>query len=127
MTQIRLFGGRCACCGERVTAEAPAGLEQGSPFGHSIAAMVVYLHYAHAIGMERLALLMNELFSLSISEGAISNILARARAASAGRHGGDRESRAGQPRGLLRRDLGAGQRQELVGVGVRSPPWRCCT
>jgi transposase len=79
VTQVRLFGGRCACCGERVTAKAPAGLEQGSPFGPSIAAMVVYLHYAHAIGMERLALLMNELFSLSISEGAISNILARAR------------------------------------------------
>jgi transposase len=79
VTQIRLFGGRCACCGERVTAEAPAGLEQGSPFGPSIAAMVVYLHYAQAIGMERLALLMNELLSLSISEGAISNILARAR------------------------------------------------
>jgi transposase len=79
VTQIRLFGGRCECCGERVIAQAPTGLEQGSPFGHSIAAMVVYLHYAHAIGMERLALLMNELFSLSISEGAISNILARAR------------------------------------------------
>jgi transposase len=79
VTQVRLFGGRCACCGERVTADAPAGLERGSPFGPSIAAMVVYLHYAHAIGMERLALLMNELFSLSISEGAISNILARAR------------------------------------------------
>ena len=46
---------RCACCGERVTATAPAGLEPGSPFGQSIAAMVVYLHYAHAIGMEQLA------------------------------------------------------------------------
>jgi transposase len=79
VTQVRLFGGRCACCGERVTAQAPAGLEQGSPFGRSIAAMVVYLHYAHAIGMERLARLMDELFALSISEGAISNILARAR------------------------------------------------
>jgi transposase len=41
--------------------------------------MVVYLHYAHAIGMERLVLLMDELFSLAISEGAICNILARAR------------------------------------------------
>jgi transposase len=48
VTQIRLFGGRCACCGERATAQAPAGLEQGSRFGHSIAAMVVYLHDAHA-------------------------------------------------------------------------------
>jgi transposase len=79
VTQVRLFGGRCGCCGERVSAVAPAGLEQGSPFGHSVAATVVYLHYAHAIGMERLARLMGELFSLSISEGAISNILARAR------------------------------------------------
>ena len=79
VTQVRLFGGRCACCGERVRAEAPPGLEQGSPFGQSIAAMVVYLHYAHAIGMERLVMLMDELFSLSISEGSISNILARAR------------------------------------------------
>jgi transposase len=79
VTQIRLFGGRCTCCGERVTAVAPPNLEPGSPFGHSIAATVVYLHYAHAIGMERLALLLNELFALSISEGAICNILARAR------------------------------------------------
>src|SRR5580658_2092468 len=49
------------------------------PYRRTRVATVVYLHYAHAIGMERLALLMNELFSLSISEGAISNILARAR------------------------------------------------
>ena len=79
VTQVRLFGGRCACCGERVSAAAPVGLEPGSPFGQSIAALVVYLHYAHAIGMERLATLMAEIFSLSISEGAISNMLARAR------------------------------------------------
>ena len=80
MTRVRLFGGRCACCGERVSAAAPVGLEPGSPFGQSVAALVVYLHYAHAIGMERLATLMDEIFSLSISEGAISNMLARARA-----------------------------------------------
>jgi transposase len=80
VTQVRLFGGRCLCCGERVSAEAPPGLEPGSPFGATIAAMVVYLHYAHAIGMERLAALMAELFGLSISEGAISNILSRSRA-----------------------------------------------
>ena len=79
-TRVRLFGGRCACCGERATATAPAGLEPGSPFGLSIAALVVYLHYAQAIGLERLAALMGEVFGLSISEGAISNMLARARA-----------------------------------------------
>lgn len=79
VTRVRLFGGRCPRCPEHVTAQAPPGLEQGSPFGQSVAAMVVYLHYAHAIGMERLVTLMDELFSLSIGEGAISNILARAR------------------------------------------------
>ena len=79
VTRVRLFGGRCACCGARATAASPSGLEPGSPFGQSIAALVVYLHYAHAIGLERLAALMGELFALSISEGAISNMLARAR------------------------------------------------
>ena len=79
VTRVRLFGGRCACCGERVIASAPAGLEPGSPFGQSIAAMVVYLHYAHAIGLERLAALMGEMFAPSVSEGALSNMLARAR------------------------------------------------
>jgi transposase len=53
VTQVRLFGGRCGCCGERVTATAPAGLEPGSPFGQTIAAMVVYLHYAHSLPLRR--------------------------------------------------------------------------
>ena len=79
VTRVRLFGGRCACCGERATAPAPSGLEPGSPFGQSIAVLVVYLHYAHAIGLERLAALMGDIFGLAISEGAISNMLARAR------------------------------------------------
>ena len=60
-------------------AAAPVGLEPGPPYGQSNAAPVVYLHYAHAIGMERLASLMDEIVSLSISQGAISNMLARAR------------------------------------------------
>ncbi len=80
VTRVRLFGGRCGCCGERAVAPAPAGLEPGSPFGRSVEALVVYLHYAQAIGLERLRALMGRVFGLSISEGAISNILARAQA-----------------------------------------------
>lgn len=80
VTRVRLFGGRCACCGERAVAPAAAGLEPGSPFGKSIETLVVYLHYAQAIGIERLRALLDEVFGLSISEGAISNILARAQA-----------------------------------------------
>ena len=80
VTRVRLFGGRCACCGERAVAPAPDGLEPGSPFGRSVEGLVVYLHYAQAIGFERLRMLMGEVFGLGISEGAISNILARAQA-----------------------------------------------
>jgi len=80
VTRVRLFGGRCGCCGKRAVASAPAELEPGSPFGKSIEALVVYLHYAQAIGLERLRAVMDEVFGLCISEGAISNILARAQA-----------------------------------------------
>ena len=80
VTRVRLFGGRCACCGKRAAAAAPDGLEPGSPFGKSVEAIVVYLHYGQAIGLERLRLVLGELFGLSISEGAICNILARAQA-----------------------------------------------
>lgn len=80
VTRVRLFGGRCACCGERATATAPEGLEPGSPFGKSIEAIAVYLHYAQAIGIERLRSLFAELFGLSISEGALCNVIARAQA-----------------------------------------------
>jgi transposase len=78
VTRVRLFGGRCAGCGERAVAAAPAGLEPGSPFGKSVEALVVYLHYAQAIGLERLRALLGEIFGLSISEGALCSILARA-------------------------------------------------
>jgi transposase len=80
VTRVRLFGGRCACCGERAVAAAPEGLEPGSPFGKSIEAMTVYLHYTQAIGLERLSCLFGELFGLTISEGALCNILGRAQA-----------------------------------------------
>ena len=88
VTRVRLFGGRCACCGERAVAAAPEGLAPGSPFGKSIETIAVYLHYAQAIGIERLRLVFGEVFALSMpldalasgSEGAICNILARAQA-----------------------------------------------
>ena len=80
VTRVRLFGGRCACCGERAVATAPDGLAPGSPFGKSIEAIAGYLHYAQAIGIERLRCLFGELFGLTISEGALCNILARAQA-----------------------------------------------
>jgi len=51
-------------------------LNQG-PFSTPKHTLVIYLHSSHAIGLERLRTVMAEVFGLSISEGALSNILAR--------------------------------------------------
>jgi Transposase IS66 family len=45
-----------------------------------LCALVVHLHATQAIGFERLAQLLDEVFGVSISEGALVNILARAKA-----------------------------------------------
>ena len=43
VTRVSLHGGTCPCCVRRFKAEAPAGLEPGSPFGANIRAFVIYL------------------------------------------------------------------------------------
>ena len=65
---------------------------------------------------------MGEMFALTISEGAISNVLARAREPLAGCGNGDPRDGDGKPGGLLRRDLGTGDGEDLVGVGVCRHP-----
>ena len=62
-----------------VQAEAPSGLEPGSPFGPNLRAFVLYLRFTQGIGFERLSRLMGDVFSLPISEGALVNILLGAR------------------------------------------------
>jgi transposase len=81
ITRINRHRGICPCCRKPVSAPAPEGFEPGSPFGPGIAALIIHLHVTQAISFERLCRLMSEVFGLSISEGAIANILARAKAA----------------------------------------------
>jgi transposase len=77
VTRVVLHAARCRCCAALVMAPAPVGLEPGSPYGASIAAMAVYLRYSHAIGYERLSGLFGHLFGLPISEGALANLFRR--------------------------------------------------
>jgi transposase len=78
VTRINCHRGVCPCCRQPVSASASEGFEPGSPFGPGIAALIIHLHITQAVSFERLARLMDEVFGLSISEGAIANILARA-------------------------------------------------
>ena len=76
-TRINLFRATCPCCKARVTAQAPADMPEGSPFGPGIKAVVAYLHGCQMVGFKRLTELCEGLFGLTISQGAISNMLAR--------------------------------------------------
>jgi N-acyl-D-amino-acid deacylase len=52
-------------------------MPEGSPFGPGIKAAVAYLHGCQLVGFKRLTELCEGLFGLTISQGAISNMLAR--------------------------------------------------
>ena len=76
-TRIQLFRAACPCCKARVTASAPADMPEGTPFGPGIASMISYLHGCQMIGYKRLTEVCQGLFGLTISQGAIANMLAR--------------------------------------------------
>ena len=80
VTRIHRHRGVCPCCRKRIAAPAPEGFAPGSPFGPGLCALIIHLHVTQAIGFERLARLLAEVFGLTLSEGAIANILARAEA-----------------------------------------------
>ena len=76
-TRIALFRATCPCCKARVTASAPADMPEGTPFGPGIASMIAYLHGCQMVGYKRLTEVCQGLFGLTISQGAIANMLAR--------------------------------------------------
>jgi len=80
VTRVHRHRGVCPCCRRGFSAPAPEGMAPGSPFGPGLAALILHLHVTQAISFERLVRLMDEVFGLTLSEGAIANLLARAEA-----------------------------------------------
>jgi transposase len=78
ITRIHRHRGVCPSCRRGFSAPPPAGMPPGSPFGPDLVALIVHLHVTQAIGFERLVQLIDEVFGIRISEGAIANMLARA-------------------------------------------------
>jgi len=77
VTRIALFRATCPCCKARVTASAPADMPEGTPFGPGIRSMIAYLHGCQMVSFKRLTEVCQGLFGLTISQGAIANMLAR--------------------------------------------------
>jgi hypothetical protein len=67
----------CPSCHHRTVAEAPAGLEPHRVLGPRVGALLGYLDERHHLSYQRLVEVCGELFSLTLSEGAVANALAR--------------------------------------------------
>jgi transposase len=80
VTRVHRHRGTCPGCARTFQAPAPEGMGPGSPFGPGIVALVLHLRITQAIGFERLVKLMEEVFGVTLSEGAIANMMARAEA-----------------------------------------------
>ena len=78
ITRIHRHRGVCPSCRRGFSAAPPAGMSPGSPFGPDLTALILHLHVTQAIGFERLVRLLDEVFGVRLSEGAIANMLARA-------------------------------------------------
>jgi transposase len=70
----------CPCCKKQQTADYGEGFEKGRKFGSNLESLSLYLHYAHPLSYKRVRDLLQEICGLSISNGAVQNLVSRAQA-----------------------------------------------
>ena len=71
------YGCECPTCGQQQEATYPEGLEPERVFGNRIETTVTYLHQLHHVSYNRLETVLDVLFELTISRGALINIAKR--------------------------------------------------
>jgi transposase len=75
--EMVLYEGRCPCCGKVQRASYPEGWDPKRSFGPNVEALVTYLRQVHHLSYARLESIMKAIFQLSLSQGAIDNLLRR--------------------------------------------------
>ncbi len=118
-TRIHVHKGNCPRCKKRVAASPPADMAPGSLFGPGIASVVTCLHACQMVSYSRMTEVLDGLFGLKVSEGAIANMLARAETPFAAQASEIAETVRPEPCHRQRRNLGAGLRENALAVDVR--------
>lgn len=78
--EARRYRVTCPGCKKQQTADYVEGFEKGRKFGSNLESLVLYLHYAHPLSYKRVRDILQELCGLSISNGAVQNLVSRAQA-----------------------------------------------
>jgi transposase len=78
VVEAHRYGCTCPKCGKPQAADYPLGMEPERVFGRRIEALVTYLHEVHHLSYARLQIVLQVLFSLLISVGALVNLVQRA-------------------------------------------------
>ena len=77
VVEAQRYGCRCPECGRYHKADYPSGLEPQRVFGRRLETMVTYLHQLHHLSYGRLQTVLAMLFGLTISIGALTNLVKR--------------------------------------------------
>ena len=77
VVEAERYGCRCPECGRYHKAEYPSGLEPQRVFGRRLETIVTYLHQLHHLSYGRLQTVLAMLFGLTISSGALTNLVKR--------------------------------------------------
>ena len=77
-TEYRQYGCACAACSHVQKAAYPQGVNAPVQYGSRVEACAAYMNVYQHLPYQRLALFFQDMFTLPISEGSISNLLQRA-------------------------------------------------
>jgi transposase len=83
-TEHRVERKRCPCCHAAATAVFPRNVHSSVQYGVRLSSLAVYLNIYHLLPRERTVEVLEELCGVSLSNGTIENMLARAFAATEG-------------------------------------------
>jgi transposase len=97
VVEVVRYACRCPGCGTKNVAAYPAGWDPRQWFGPRLQAILAYLHHHQHVGYERLAQLARDLFGLSISAGALANLLSRVAGQLKGAYAALRDQVRGSP------------------------------